>query len=58
MRRLGKEFLEDVLSDKILEINALNPDCEVDPSRIIHGEDITKNGHRLIPPCCNVWKSS
>ena len=57
MRRLGKEFLEEVLSDKVLEINALNPDCEVDPSRLSHGEDASKNWTQLIALTTSVWDS-
>ena len=57
MRRLGKEFLEDVLSEKILEINDLNPDCEVDPSRLTHGEDVSKNWIQLISLTTSVWES-
>jgi hypothetical protein len=57
MRRLGKEFLEDVLSEKILEINALNPDCEVDPSRLSHGEELSKNWTQLITLTTRVWES-
>ena len=57
MRRLGKEYLEEVLSEKILEINALNPDCEVDPSRLSHGEDANKNWSQLISLTTDVWES-
>jgi hypothetical protein len=57
MRRLGKEFLEDVLSEKILEINALNPDCEVDPSRLTHSEDMSKNWAQLISLTTSVWEN-
>jgi hypothetical protein len=57
MRRLGKEFLEDVLSENILEINAMNPECEVDPSRIAHGEDLQKNWALLINLTARIWES-
>ena len=57
MRRLGKDFLLDVLSEKILEINALNPDCEVDPSRLIHGENVSRNWTRLISSTTSVWEN-
>jgi hypothetical protein len=56
MRRLGKEFLEDVLSEKVLEINSLNPECEVDPSRLSHGEDVNKNWTQLINLTTSVWE--
>jgi len=57
MRRLGKEYLDDVLSEKIIEINSLNPDCEVDPSRISNTEDVGKNWNLLISLTTDVWDS-
>lgn len=57
MRRLGKEYLEEVLLDKISEINTINPDCEVDPSRLSHGDDITKNWSQLITLTTGVWNA-
>ncbi|KAF8865120.1 RasGAP protein-like protein [Acephala macrosclerotiorum] len=56
MRRLGKEYLEEVLSEKIAEINAMNPECEVDPSRIYQGDDIGKNWALLTSLTTNVWE--
>jgi len=56
MRRLGKEYLSEVLSERIAEINTLNSDCEVDPSRISQGEDVTKNWAVLIALTTSVWK--
>ena len=57
MRRLGAEYLEDVLSEKILEINTLNADCEVDPSRLSHGDDINKNWTRLMSFTTKIWEN-
>jgi hypothetical protein len=57
MRRLGKEYLEDVLSEKVSEINGLNPDCEVDPSRLSHSDDGSKNWTLLITLTTDVWES-
>lgn len=57
MRRLGNEYLEEVLCEKILEINSLNTDCEVDPSRISQGEDISKNWSRLMSFTTDIWES-
>ncbi|KAI1762166.1 Rho GTPase activation protein [Hypoxylon sp. FL1150] len=56
MRRLGKEFLEDILADKIAEINELNPDCEVDPSRIQHADEIQSHWSELIRLTSEVWE--
>lgn len=57
MRRLGKEYLEDILAEKIKEINDLNHDCEVDPSRLTHADDASKNWDRLISWTTDVWDS-
>ncbi|PSS27502.1 hypothetical protein M430DRAFT_80021, partial [Amorphotheca resinae ATCC 22711] len=57
MRRLGHEYLEEVLSEKILEINSLNADCEVDPSRISQGVDVNKNWVQLMSLTTSVWES-
>ncbi|PVH85256.1 hypothetical protein DL98DRAFT_568454 [Cadophora sp. DSE1049] len=57
MRRLGKEYLEDVLSAKIMEINTMNPDCEVDPSRISNGDDLDKNWKLLTSLTTDIWES-
>ncbi|KAH7026405.1 uncharacterized protein B0I36DRAFT_216132, partial [Microdochium trichocladiopsis] len=56
MRRLGKEYLEIVLSERIFEINELNPDCEVDPSRIRNHEDMDRHWAQLIIHTSKVWK--
>ncbi|KAH6655560.1 hypothetical protein BKA67DRAFT_507871, partial [Truncatella angustata] len=56
MRRLGKEYLEEVLSDKIFEINEINPDCEVDPSRISHHVDINQHWSQLMQLTTEVWQ--
>ncbi|KAI2627422.1 Rho GTPase activation protein [Hypomontagnella submonticulosa] len=56
MRRLGKEFLEEILADKIFEINELNPDCEVDPSRIQHSDEIQQHWGQLVQLTTEVWE--
>ncbi|CAI4212233.1 unnamed protein product [Parascedosporium putredinis] len=55
MRRLGKEYLEDVLLDKIFEINEINPDCEVDPSRLQEGDILQHHWSQLIQLTTEVW---
>jgi len=57
MRRVGKEYLEEVLFDRICEINTLNPDCEVDPSRLANGDDLTKNWAQLTTLTTGFWES-
>ncbi|KAI0170774.1 GTPase-activator protein for ras-like GTPase [Pestalotiopsis sp. NC0098] len=56
MRRLGKEYLEDVLCDKIFEINELNPDCEVDPSKLPSNVDINQQWSQLMQLTTEVWQ--
>lgn len=56
MRRLGKEYLEDMLSDKISEINDADADCEVDPSKLGPGQDIRKNWPRLMRFISDIWE--
>lgn len=55
MRRLGKEYLEETLAEKIREINEANPNCEVDPGKLQHGEDMHTHWNRLINVTTEVW---
>ncbi|KAI1332641.1 Rho GTPase activation protein [Xylariaceae sp. FL0255] len=56
MRRLGKEYLEEILGDKIYEINEINPDCEVDPSRLGNDEDLLQqHWNHLLQFTNEVW---
>ncbi len=56
MRRLGKEYLEEVLSDKIFEINEINPDCEVDPSKVQPWDDVQRHWDQLMHLTAEVWE--
>lgn len=57
MRRLGKEYLEEVLRNKVFEINELNPDCEVDPTKIAHtGGDLDQHWTQLIRLTTEMWQ--
>lgn len=57
MRRLGKEYLEDTLAEKMRDIDESDPDCEVDPNRVRNPEDLQRNWRNLIVLTENVWKS-
>ncbi|KAI9048573.1 hypothetical protein LZ554_007406 [Drepanopeziza brunnea f. sp. 'monogermtubi'] len=57
MRRVGKEYLEEVLSEKINGINTMNPECEVDPSRISHADELDKNWTLLTVLTTDIWES-
>ncbi|KAK0616233.1 hypothetical protein B0T14DRAFT_567850 [Immersiella caudata] len=56
MRRLGKEYLEETLAEKILEISETNPNCEVDPGKLQHGEDLNQHWNRLIDLTTEIWE--
>lgn len=56
MRRLGKEYLENVLGKKLSEINELNPNCEVDPGRTQPGEDIEQHWQQLLHLTTELWE--
>lgn len=57
MRRLGKEYLEETLQNKVFEINELNPDCEVDPSKIYQGNgDIDQHWTLLLRLTTEMWR--
>ncbi|KAJ2903039.1 putative GTPase-activator protein [Zalerion maritima] len=55
MRRLGKDYLEDILYDKIFEINEINPDCEVNPARLVEGDDLQQHWAQLIQLTGEIW---
>ena len=57
MRRLGKEYLDDTLAEKMRDIDESDPDCEVDPNRVQNPEDLQRNWRNLIVLTENVWKS-
>ncbi|KAL2264454.1 hypothetical protein VTK26DRAFT_19 [Humicola hyalothermophila] len=57
MRRLGKEYLSETLGAKILEINESDQSCEVDPSKVQHGEDIQQHWNHLIQFTTEIWSS-
>ena len=54
MRRLGNEFLKETLQAKIFEINEINPDCEVDPTKKPH--DIDQHWNQLILLTTEIWQ--
>lgn len=57
MRRLGKEYLEETLSERMRDINESDPDCEVDPNRVHNPEDLERNWRNLIALTETVWKA-
>jgi GTPase-activator protein for Ras-like GTPase/C2 domain len=57
MKRLGKEYLEDTLGDKLKEIADRDPDCEVDPNRISNANELDRNWRKLIRLTEECWNS-
>jgi hypothetical protein len=57
MKRVGKEYLEEVLGDHMRDIDESDPDCEVDPLRVNDQRVIDKHWYNLIVLTENVWNS-
>ncbi|KAF2201406.1 hypothetical protein GQ43DRAFT_38085 [Delitschia confertaspora ATCC 74209] len=57
MNRLGKEYLEETLSEKLKEINDKDPECEVDPNKVTSQSELNSNWRRLINLTEDVWKA-
>ncbi|TID26799.1 hypothetical protein E6O75_ATG01292 [Venturia nashicola] len=56
MKRLGKEYLEETLGDKLKEIADKDPICEVDPNRVDNMNDLDRNWRKLINWTSECWK--
>ncbi|KAF2842019.1 Rho GTPase activation protein [Patellaria atrata CBS 101060] len=57
MKRLGKEYLEETLCDKLKQINDKDPDCEVDPTRTSSQHELDRNWRRLISYTELIWQA-
>ncbi|KAL1999919.1 hypothetical protein VTN02DRAFT_3801 [Thermoascus thermophilus] len=57
MRRLGKEYLDETIGERLREIDENDPECEVDPVRVNRQEDLERNWKNLIALTTSVWKS-
>jgi len=57
MRRLGKEFLEETLGERLRDIDESDPECEVDPNRVQNPEDLARNWRNLVALTSTVWKA-
>jgi hypothetical protein len=55
MRRLGREYLRETLAGKVAEINESDVSCEVDPSKVQHGENVEEHWNRLIQLTTEIW---
>lgn len=56
MRRLGTDYIEEILGDKIFEINEINPNCEVDPGKLQPGEDLEQHWDQLLQFTNEIWE--
>ena len=57
MQRLGKEYLEETLSERVRDIDESNPDCEVDPNKVASPDDLQRNWRNLITLTESIWKA-
>jgi hypothetical protein len=57
MQRLGKEYLEETLCERIRDINEKNLDCEVDPNRITSPNELQRNWRTLIRLTTDIWNA-
>lgn len=57
MRRLGKEYLEETIGERLRSIDESDPECEVDPSRVQRADDLERNWRVLITLTTGIWKS-
>lgn len=57
MRRLGKDYMEEVLGEKLRKIMERDPDCEVDPNRVRSHEQLNRNWANLLFLTSEIWKS-
>ncbi|KAL8756883.1 MAG: hypothetical protein Q9199_002642 [Rusavskia elegans] len=57
MKRLGHDYLEETLGEKIRNIDESNPNCEVDPNRVHDPDDLQANWQSLSQLIESVWSS-
>ena len=57
MRRLGKDYLDDTVGERLRDINDSDLDCEVDPSRIPREDDLERNWRNLMSLTQGIWKA-
>jgi hypothetical protein len=57
MRRLGKEYLQETIGERLRDVDENDPDCEVDPVRAQRPEEVERNWRNLIALTSHFWKS-
>lgn len=57
MRRLGTEYLQETIGDRLRDIAESNPDCEVDPSKVRSQSNLDRNWRNLIALTSSIWNA-
>jgi hypothetical protein len=57
MRRLGTEYLQETIGDRLRDIAESNPDCEVDPSKVRSQSNLDRNWRNLIALTSSIWSA-
>lgn len=57
MRRLGVEYLQETIGDRLRDIAESNPDCEVDPSKVRSQNNLDRNWRNLIALTSSIWNA-
>lgn len=57
MRRLGREYLEETIGEKIRAVDEKDPDCEVDPGRLSRQNDLDRNWKNLLSLTNQFWEA-
>ena len=57
MKRLGKEYLQDTIGEKLKDIVDRDLECEVDPNKVPSNQDLERNWRRLIVHTEDIWES-
>jgi GTPase-activator protein for Ras-like GTPase len=55
MRRLGKEYLEETIGERLRDIDESDPDCEVDPSKVRTPQSLNRNWGNLTTLTMSLW---
>ena len=57
MRRLGKDYLEETIGERLRDIDESDPECEVDPNRVRAPNELNRNWTNLIALTSHVWRA-
>jgi GTPase-activator protein for Ras-like GTPase len=55
MRRMGKEYLEETIGERLRDIDESDPDCEVDPSKVRTAQALNRNWGNLTTLTMSLW---